>query len=62
MTGTNLVSHINNNILAILWILLFLKSKKENSLRAGHIILLIFSFIILSNSIYKTFIMLTGFL
>jgi hypothetical protein len=56
MNGSNLVSHINNNVLAILWIWLFLKSKGENSLRIGHIMLLIFAFIILANSMYKVFV------
>lgn len=58
MIGTNLVSHINNNILAILWIWLFLKSKGENSLRIGHIMFLILAFIILANSAYRIFIVL----
>jgi hypothetical protein len=49
----SLVSYINNNILAILWIWLFLKNKEENTLKIVHIIFLVIAFAIICNSFYK---------
>jgi hypothetical protein len=53
MTEMSLVSYINNNILAILWIWLFLKNKRENTLKIVHILFLVFAFAIICNSLYN---------
>ncbi|OMP66310.1 hypothetical protein BTO28_12640 [Domibacillus epiphyticus] len=42
-----------NNLLAILWICLFLKNKKENKLQVTNFLLLTFAIGILINSFYS---------
>jgi heme/copper-type cytochrome/quinol oxidase subunit 4 len=53
MFDSIMVSYALNNLLAILWIFLFLKSKRESGVQITHFLFLIFAIGILINSLYS---------
>ncbi|WP_156151363.1 hypothetical protein [Domibacillus indicus] len=50
-----MLSFVLNNLLAVLWIILFVKTKKENGLQAAHFLFLFIAIGILVYSCLDTF-------
>ena len=53
MAENELVTDFLYIVLAILWVWLFLQNKRKGTINLTHIILLVFSFGILLNSLYE---------
>ena len=53
MAENELVMDFLYIVLAILWVWLFLQNKRKDTINLTHIILLVFSFGILLNSLYE---------
>lgn len=53
MAANELVFDFLHIVLAILWVWLFLQNKRKGTINLTHIILLVFSFGILLNSLYE---------